>query len=237
MNSSKSNAVKRKHDQLTEQAAKCNWKAIIGNPPKFSTVPKELKVWIAFHKRKWQIQLEFRRATKKNSASGSTDSTLLNPTIGRSLTDFVMKTAATKAQMPWQILRISETNLIGTYKVWIMAGSEVFAISLKMIRVFYVNQLKPLEKESSLCRKASKHLPRSQISYNLYEYSIPETEFQKHKNEIMNEFSNSNVEGVYELNVPLMFSLLMRLGCVCSLKKSSKFKVKILNRNLICFQT
>lgn len=135
-----------------------------------------------------------------------------------------MKSATTKAQKPWQILRISESNSAGIYKIWMLADTELFAIHLKMIRVFYVNQIKPLEKESSLCRKASKHLPRSQASYNLYEYSIPESVFQKHKNEIMTEFSNSNVEGVYELNVPLMFSLLMRLGCVCSLKKTSKLK-------------
>ena len=95
------------------------------------------------------------------------------------------------------------------------------------MRVFYVNQIKPPEKESSLCRKANKHLPRSQMSYNLYEYSIPENLFQKNRNEIMAEFSNSNVEGVYELNVPLIFNLLIRLGCVCSLKKNTKFKVNI----------
>ena len=53
---------------------------------------------------------------------------------------------------------------------------------------------------------------------------MPEDLFQNHQNEIMNEFSSSNVEGVYELNVPLMFSLLVKLGCVCSLKKSAKFK-------------
>lgn len=136
-----------------------------------------------------------------------------------------MKSALTRAQKPWQILRFSETNSIGIFKIWILADNELFSIDLKMTRFFYVNQLKPLEKESSLCRKASKHLPRSQISYNLYEYSIPESVFHKHKNEIMNEFSNSNVEGIYELNVPLMFSLLMRLGCVCSLKKTAKYKV------------
>jgi len=93
------------------------------------------------------------------------------------------------------------------------------------MRIFYVNQIKPPEKESSLCRKANKHLPRSQVSYNLYEYSIPENLFQKNRNEIMAEFSNANVEGVYELNVPLIFNLLIRLGCVCSLKKNTKFKV------------
>lgn len=94
LTSSKSTAIKRKHDQLAEAAPKCNWKSVMGEPPKFSTIPKELKAWVAFHKRKWQIQMDFRRANKKNSAS-----TQFNPNIGRSLTDFVMKTATTKAQV------------------------------------------------------------------------------------------------------------------------------------------
>lgn len=225
LTNTKSNATKRKHDQLNEIVPKCNWREVLGNPPKFSSIPKEFKIWHTFHKRKWILQMEFKRSGKKNDGSNNNNNTVFSATTGRSLTDFVMKSATTKAQKPWQILRISETNSTGIYKLWMLADTELFSISLKMMRVFYVNQLKPLEKESSLCRKASKHLPRSQISYNLYEYSIPESVFYKHKNEIMNEFSNSNVEGIYELNVPLMFSFLMRLGCVCSLKKTSKFKV------------
>jgi DNA polymerase epsilon subunit 1 len=106
-----------------------------------------------------------------------------------------------------------------------MADSDLYSVDLKLTRTFYLNQLKPPEKESSLSRKTNKHLPRSQVAYNLYEYSLPESVFQKHQNEIMSEFSNANVEGVYELNVPLMFSLIIKLGCVCSLKRNVKFKV------------
>ena len=110
--------------------------------------------------------------------------------------------------------------------MWILVDSDLYSVDLKLTRIFYLNQFKPPDKESSLCRKTSKHLPRSQVAYNLYEYSMPENVFQKHQNEIMNEFSNSNVEGVYELNVPLMFNLVMKIGCVCSLKKNTgKFKV------------
>lgn len=107
--------------------------------------------------------------------------------------------------------------------MWILVESDIFAINLKLNRTFFVNQLKAMEKESSLCRKTNKHLPRCQPAFNLYEYTIPEDVYQKHQVELMEEFSNSaNVEGIYELNVPLMFSLLMKLGCVCAVKKSMK---------------
>lgn len=126
-------------------------------------------------------------------------------------------------QKPWQILRISEqANSIGYFKMWILVDSDVFAVNVKVNRSFLVNQLKPMEKESTLCRKTNRHLPRGQQAYSLYEYTIPEEVFQRHKVEIMEEFANANVEGVYELNVPLMFSSLMKLGCVCGVKRSAK---------------
>ena len=161
----------------------------------------------------------------ENGANAGSDN--FRSTISRNMNDFVMKSASSKALKPWQILRISETKNVGIFKMWILVDTELIAVSIKMVRVFYVNQYKPMEKESSLCRKASKHLPRSQPSYNLYEYSIPETVFQKHHYEIMTEFSNTNTEGIYEMNVPLIFGLMTRLGCTCSLKKGSKFKVKL----------
>jgi DNA polymerase epsilon subunit 1 len=35
----------------------------------------------------------------------------------------------------------------------------------------------------------------------------------------MTDLSNPNIEGVYEMNVPLDFRLLITLGCICSLRK------------------
>ena len=110
-----------------------------------------------------------------------------------------MKSATTKALTPWQILCVGATNMVGVFKMWVLADTELFAVELKMQRTFYVNQIKPLEKESSLCRRANKHLPRSQPAYNLYEYQLPESAFQKHQSEIMAEFSSANVEGRWAL--------------------------------------
>ena len=218
--------IKRKLNQASDMMTGCNWREILGQPPKFGTSPKEMVEWLAFHKRKWQIQLEYRRSLKQNAENGGTLKGFKpSGAIARNLGDFVMRSASSKVHKPWQILRISETRSAGVLRMWILVETELISVNVKMQRVFYVNQLKPMEKESTLCRKASKHLPRSQPSFHLYEYSMPESVFQKHQNEIMTEFSNTNVEGIYEMNVPLMFALFTRLGCTCSLKKAAKFKV------------
>lgn len=191
-------SVKRKHGH-EEKKPRCDFKQTLGDPPAYDTSSKKaFNEWLQYHKAKWQLQREFRAYNRMNASR-------MNGTLGaagggksqpNSMTSFVMKSATTKAFTPWQILCISETtNMVGIYKMWVLADTELFSIDLKMQRTFYVNQIKPLEKESSLCRKANKHLPRSQVAYNLYEYQLPESAFQKHQSEIMAEFSTANVEG------------------------------------------
>lgn len=46
-------------------------------------------------------------------------------------------------------------------------------------------------------------LPRSNMVYNLYEYSVPEDMYQEHINEINTELSAPDIEGVYETQVTL----------------------------------
>lgn len=226
VNSENNKNSKRKYSELDEKKqprSKFNWKEVLGPAPKLGTNKDQMRQWLKFQKRKWQLQLEFRQQVKsdENDPYKRKQDPRVN-NISRSITNFVQKAANTKLNRSWQILRISDTNSPGFLKMWILIDSDLFSVNLKTIRTFYVNQMKPLEKESTLCRKTNKHLPRSQLVYNLYEYSIPEDVYQKHQVELMEELFNSNVEGIYELNVPLMFSLFMKFGCVCSLKKNSK---------------
>lgn len=44
-------------------------------------------------------------------------------------------------------------------------------------------------------------LPRSNVVYYLYEYSVPEDMYQKHINEINADLSAPDIEGVYETQV------------------------------------
>jgi DNA polymerase epsilon subunit 1 len=44
----------------------------------------------------------------------------------------------------------------------------------------------------------------------------------------MTDLSNPNIEGVYEMNVPLDFRLLLTLGCICSLRKE-QYRTNILS--------
>lgn len=50
-------------------------------------------------------------------------------------------------------------------------------------------------------RQVNRILPRSNLVYNLYEYSVPEDMYQEHINEINADLSAPDIEGVYETQV------------------------------------
>lgn len=55
--------------------------------------------------------------------------------------------------------------------------------------------------ESLSPRQVNRVLPRSNLVYNLYEYSVPEDMYQEHINEINADLSAPDIEGVYETQV------------------------------------
>lgn len=57
------------------------------------------------------------------------------------------------------------------------------------------------------CYQVNRALPRSNIVYNLYEYSVPEDMYQEHINEINTELSAPDIEGVYETQVTVFPAL------------------------------
>nr|XP_021531028.1 DNA polymerase epsilon catalytic subunit A-like [Aotus nancymaae] len=79
--------------------------------------------------------------------------------------------------------------------------------------------LHPVTRSSLYSRQVNRILPRSNVVYNLYEYSVPEDMYQEHINEINAELSAPDIEGVYETQVPLLFRALVHLGCVCVVNK------------------
>jgi DNA polymerase epsilon subunit 1 len=230
-NSSTKQSSKRKHDESmpAQRQILVNWRDIIGAPPaSLGKTRRDMIQWLEFHKSKWSIQIEARKLRKQGQKSIGDQQhqqqthAAANTGATRNLTTFIQKSMHTRFQKPWEIICISETSQLGILKMWTLVGTDLYAVNVNVPRSFYVNQIKPLDKESSLCVRSTKHLPRSQPSYNLYHYSIPENIFQKHQNDIMSEFSNPNVEGIYEMGVPLLFRALINLGCQCGPKKETK---------------
>ncbi|XP_027422941.1 DNA polymerase epsilon catalytic subunit A isoform X2 [Bos indicus x Bos taurus] len=199
------------------------WQEVLGQPPALGTTQEEWLVWLQFHKKKWQLQAQQRLAHKKRrrleGAEGTPRPGAIREGPSTGLGGFFRRTARSILDLPWQIVQISETSQAGLFRVWAVIGSDLHCIKLNIPRVFYVNQRVAKAEEGPSYRKVNRVLPRSNMVYNLYEYSVPEDMYQEHINEINTELAAPDIEGVYETQVPLVFRALVQLGCMCVVSK------------------
>uniref|UniRef100_A0A2K5KBR1 DNA polymerase epsilon catalytic subunit n=1 Tax=Colobus angolensis palliatus TaxID=336983 RepID=A0A2K5KBR1_COLAP len=222
-------AVKRKRvlwesqEESQDLTPTVPWQEILGQPPALGTTQEEWLVWLRFHKKKWQLQARQRLARRKRQRLESAEGVLRPGAIrdgpAAGLGSFLRRTARSILDLPWQIVQISETSQAGLFRLWALVGSDLHCIRLSIPRVFYVNQRVAKAEEGASYRKVNRVLPRSNVVYNLYEYSVPEDMYQEHINEVNAELSAPDIEGVYETQVPLLFRALVHLGCVCVVNK------------------
>ncbi|KAH0625488.1 hypothetical protein JD844_015027, partial [Phrynosoma platyrhinos] len=200
-----------------------SWREILGPPPPIGTTKEERLVWLCFHKKKWELQARQRQERRKRRRLADGEVVLSGGLIragpSKGLSNYLLRTARSILDMPWQIVQIAETSQQGLFKLWAVIGNDLHCLKLNIPRVFYVNQRVPKPEEGTDYRKVNRILPRSNLVYNLYEYSVPEDMYQEHINEINASLSAPDIEGVYETQVPLLLRALIRLGCICMVNK------------------
>ncbi|KAK3514779.1 hypothetical protein QTP70_030670 [Hemibagrus guttatus] len=218
-----------------------SWREILGPPPPMGTTQEERLVWLRYHKKKWELQIRQRKERRKrrrmlDGEAQPTGGGVIRdgPTTG--LGNFLRRTARSILDMPWQIVQIAETSHPGLYKLWAVIGTDLHCMKLNIPRVFYVNQRVPKQEEGATYKKVNRILPRSNVAYYLYQYSVPEDMYQEHINEInagpfcprhrgrLRDTGLLNVCMIIRkfrkiINVPLLFRALVQLGCLCMVNK------------------
>ncbi|OWK53601.1 DNA polymerase epsilon catalytic subunit A [Lonchura striata] len=182
-----------------------SWREILGPPPPLGTTKEEHLVWLRFHQKKWELQARQRQERRKRrrledggmAAGGG----VVRDALSKGLSSYLRRTARSILDLPWQVVQITETSQPGLFRLWAVIGSDLHCIKLSIPRVFYVNQRVPKPEEGTAYRKVNRILPRSNLVYNLYEYSVPEDMYQEHINEINADLSAPDIEGVYETQV------------------------------------
>ncbi|KAL2298672.1 hypothetical protein Nmel_015678 [Mimus melanotis] len=184
---------------------------------------EEHLVWLRFHQNKWELQARQRQERRKRrrleDAGVVAGGGAVRDAFSKGLGSYLRRTARSILDLPWQVVQIAETSQPGLFRLWALIGSDLHCIKLSIPRVFYVNQRIPKPEEGTAYRKVNRILPRSNLVYNLYEYSVPEDMYQEHINEINADLSAPDIEGVYETQVPLLFRALIHLGCVCMVSR------------------
>ncbi|XP_038229566.1 DNA polymerase epsilon catalytic subunit A isoform X2 [Dermochelys coriacea] len=200
-----------------------SWREILGPPPPTGTTKEERMAWLQYHKKKWELQARQRQARRKKRRLEDGEVVLGGGVIrdgpSKGLSSYLRRTARSILDLPWQIVQVAETSQPGLFRLWAVIGSDLHCIKLSIPRVFYVNQRVAKPEEGVAYRKVNRVLPRSNLLYNLYEYSVPEDMYQEHINEINAGLSAPDIEGVYETQVPLLLRALIHLGCVCMVSR------------------
>lgn len=214
-----------------------SWKQVLGNPPAMGTTKEERVAWVAFHKRKWTFQRLQRAAARESRRQLQIEG--VNVEIQRrsvpqsGLDNFFRKQARSILESTWEIVQIAESNVPGVFNVFSMVNNELHTIKLNVPRIFYLNSKKLKDGEGATWRKVNKVLPRSYPALHLYEYAVPEAIFREHSSELVADLSSSDVEGIYETNVPLAVRAIIKLGCVCKVQRNV---ARALNgRDVECF--
>ena len=135
-----------------------------------------------------------------------------------------------------QILQIAETDIPGSYQIWMISNGFMHSTRLEVPRSFYLNSKvanpgtdmpdHPLIK----IKKCVRTLPRSHNCRNLYHFEMPESFYVKNITLFSTLANHPDVDGLYETQVTPLFRSLLRVGCISTITKTTNSE--LLPRNI-----
>ncbi|CAJ0927336.1 unnamed protein product, partial [Mesorhabditis belari] len=152
--------------------------------------------WLGFLKRKWKQGRKDRKQTQQKSTA---------------VEQMLVLSKQRMHNRFWQVLAVEETREPDVFNVWVSIDGQMSKHGVRVERSFYVNQRDKREKGET----SKKVLPHRKESLYLYEHRIEEARFEELLTSINSELCTTAVEGVYESQTPLLFRLLIEMGCMC----------------------
>ncbi|XP_055836278.1 DNA polymerase epsilon catalytic subunit A-like [Solanum dulcamara] len=187
--------------------------------------------WLQQKKRKWKEIREERKRQRLdtsrtvNHVNGSTDmfhSMVNRKREGKSgVNSYFERHELALTRSHWQIVQLEPASQHGRFFAWVVVEGLMHKISVTIPRVFYLNSKAPITEEFP-GRRVNKILPHGRHSYNLIEVTIDEDQFKSESKKLAAHLADPEVEGIYETKVPLEFSAILQMGCVCKVDKATK---------------
>ena len=129
------------------------------------------------------------------------------------------------ASRQWDIIQIATTNRPGDFKLWLAIDGTFQSVRLRIPREFYLNfkELPPPDTFSNRYDAVSiaRTLPRGQTVRQLFRLIVDETLFVEGESHFSSLINNPNVDGAFELQVPLVTRALLSLGSTCALRSNA----------------
>ncbi|KAF7306469.1 DNA polymerase epsilon catalytic subunit [Mycena indigotica] len=137
----------------------------------------------------------------------------------------MFKNVKVRTNRRWDVIQIRPSKTPGRYLLWLSVDSDIVSLPLRIPREFYINMRTAKEElfqtELYVWEKVTRSLPRDLSSANLYKISVREDVYQQNQEHFIDLTNDPNVDGVYELQVPLYLRAVFKLGKTCSTNDSS----------------
>ncbi|XP_010496915.2 PREDICTED: DNA polymerase epsilon catalytic subunit A [Camelina sativa] len=184
--------------------------------------------WLELKKRKWKVTLEKKKKRRLGDlrSSKQIDAHEINQKVGLGrggVGSYFRRPEEALTSSHWQIIQLVPSPQSGQFFAWVVVKGLMLKIPLTIPRVFYINSKAPtVEKFPGKC--VNKILPHGRPSYNLIEVKIQEDQFKKESKMRAALLANPEIEGIYETKVPLEFSAICQIGCVCEIDNTAKHR-------------
>ncbi|KAF6166038.1 hypothetical protein GIB67_012935 [Kingdonia uniflora] len=188
--------------------------------------------WLEGKKRKWKYTRDERKRRRLANSKKNLVSDALNELPvgvpshkqdqGRNgVSSFFRKHESALIRSHWQIIQLVPSLQLGHFYAWIIVEGVMLKVTIHVPRVFYLNSKASIGEEFP-GKRVNKTLPHGRSSYNLIEVILDEDQFVAESKKLAAHLSDPEVEGVYETKVPLEFSALLQIGCVCKVDSTAK---------------
>ncbi|KAI0300525.1 DUF1744-domain-containing protein [Multifurca ochricompacta] len=121
----------------------------------------------------------------------------------------------------WDIVQLRLTRSPGRYDMWLSVDAELISIPLRISREFYLHLR--VDSPDGLFRadlysweKVTRSLPRNMPCTNLYKIITREDVYQENQEHFVDLTNHPNIDGIFELQVPLTIRGIVRLGKTCA---------------------
>ncbi|BGP19454.1 hypothetical protein JCM10213_006274 [Rhodosporidiobolus nylandii] len=171
------------------------------------------KTWLAGMKDVW------RERRKEFAASRQAGGFVGNKS--RVLDSMMFQRSSFLSSSTWDIVQIAPVpERPGEFKMWLLIQGSLQGVRLRIPRQFLVNFVELPEGDTAFpedceVEAISRTLPRAQRALNLVRLSTPEDAYVRDEPLYGELLNGPNVDGVYELQVPLIVRALLRLGATC----------------------
>ncbi|KAL8292541.1 hypothetical protein RQP46_001153 [Phenoliferia psychrophenolica] len=165
--------------------------------------------WIAHMKPIWREKAKLVVAARKSGFGASTGA----------LGSLLFQQTAFLTSQVWDIVQISPVSAHpGVFKMWLLIGDTLQSVRLNIDREFHVNFIDHAAikwPKGAKVKPTSRTLPRSQRALNLLSVTTNEKKYVANHAAYGAILNDTNVDGVYEQEVPLVVRAFLRLGASC----------------------